>query len=307
MRNQWRNLSKSLLSMTLTLVLAACGAQRAESNQLVGQATGRVSEGEVSRGLELLRDALDKDPTNALAHYYLGFVELQHNNNSGRALEAFDQAIANRADSAELHYQRGLALLRLERPSDAQTAFETATSRDPLHARAWFRRGELAEAQGEIREAIDLYTRSIYNGPRLPMGYSRLAAIYARFGRPSEAIAVLGNAISNENPLDAETLGFRAQNRADLGRIYLELSEHDRAIEYLRQSLALRPGAEGVSFNLGLALRARYLLTQQDSDRQEAMGHLQRASDLCNPAAELARCEALEATLRSLRQPAAPR
>jgi tetratricopeptide (TPR) repeat protein len=307
MRKPWRNLSKSLLNVSLTLLLTACGAQRAESNQLVGQATARVSEGDVSRGMELLRQALDKDSTNALAHYYLGFVELQNNNNTGRALEAFDAAVTNGADSAELHYQRGLALLRLERPSDAQSAFELATSRDPSHARAWFRLGELAEGQGEIRLAVDLYTRSIYNEPRLPMGYSRLAGIYSRFGRPSEAIAVLGNAISNENPLDAEMLGFRAQNRADLGHVYLELGEHDRAIDYLRQSLALRPNAEAVSFNLGLALRARYLNTAQESDRQEAVGHLQRASELCNPAAELARCEALDATLRSLRQSAAPR
>lgn len=292
------------LGLIAAMMVVGCGLERAESNQLVGLGTEMVGAGEVSRALEYFREALDKDPDNPLAHYYLGYVELQKNNNPGRAVESLRAAIDAGADSAELYYQLGLALERLQQPSDAERAFADATARDPSHARAWYRLGEALEARGEVREAIDLYTRSIYNQPRLQMGYHRLAGIYIRYGRPTEAIAVLSNAIANENPMDESMLGFRAQNRADIGHVYMELGEYDRAVEYLQQSLALRPGVESVSFNLGLALRARFLANGNETDRQAALGHLERASQLCNPAAELARCEALSATLRELRQAA---
>jgi tetratricopeptide (TPR) repeat protein len=294
----------SALGFIIAMNILGCGLERAESNQLVGLGTEMVGAGEISRAMEYFREALDKDPGNPLAHYYLGYVELQKNNNPGRAVESLQAAMEAGVDSAELHYQLGLAFERLERPSDAESAFADATGRDPSHARAWFRLGEALEERGEIREAIDRYTRSIYNQPRLQMGYHRLAGIYIRYGRPTEAIAVLSNAIANENPRDESMLGFRAQNRADIGHVYMELGEYDRAVDYLQQSLDLRPGVESVSFNLGLALRARFLENGDESDRQAALGHLERASQLCNPAAELARCEALSATLRELRQPA---
>jgi tetratricopeptide (TPR) repeat protein len=187
----------------------------------------------------------------------------------------------------------------------AAVAFGQAVEDDPEHGRALYRLAVLEEEDGRVREAIDRYSRAIHVQPRLSPAYAGLGSLYARYGRPREAVGVFRNCIQNENPRDDETRAARAQCRAELGRILFEQAEIDEAVRFLSEAAALRPESPSVQFNLGLALRARYAEGERAEDRDRALVHLQRAASQCNPTAERARCESIQAALQELRTPRA--
>jgi tetratricopeptide (TPR) repeat protein len=297
-------LSRMLRSWIVALAMvgaAGCGMQRVNSNQMVGVAGQYIQANNVSAGMEALEQAVDIDPTNALAHYQTGLMQLQHYGASESALVSLDSAIEHGMDTAEVHYQRGIALMQVDRPSDAEQSFQMATDRDPYHGLAWYRWGTLLEGRGEIRGAIDLYSRSIYASPRLPTGYSALGKIYMRFGRPSEAMQVFRNALANENPNDTAMRSLQAQNRADLGMVYLELGEVGDAVQKLTEAASMQSSVPmSLSFNLGVAWWRKATLSGSAEDRGQARHWLERARTMCDPNLTLARCESIEAAMMEL-------
>jgi tetratricopeptide (TPR) repeat protein len=288
--------------VALTFVGAAgCGMQRVNSNQMVGVAGQYIQANNVAAGMDALQQAVDLDPTNALAHYQRGLMQLQHYSASAAALESLETSIELGMDTAEVHYQRGIALMQLDQPSDAEQSFQLATDRDPNHGLAWYRWGVLLEGRGEIRGAIDLYTRSIYASPRLPVGYSALGKVYMRFGRPSEAVQVFRNALANENPNDTAMRSLQAQNRADLGMVYLELGQVDEAVQKLTEAASMLGSVPmSLSFNLGVAWWRKATQSGSAEDRGQARHWLERARTMCDPNLTLARCESIEAAVLEL-------
>jgi tetratricopeptide (TPR) repeat protein len=302
-----KQLPRLMLTLLLGMVIGGCGLERAESNRMVARALALDAQNELGRAGEELRAAIHRDPSNALAHHYLGYLELQRRGAPQRAADAFEAAVAAGGDWAELHYLHGVALSRLERTSEAQQAHERAVAAHPGHARAWYRLGEILEGRGEIRDAVDHYTRAIWNDPRSPLAYGALASIYGRYGRPREAMLVLRNAIDNENPRDESMRVHHAQNRADLGRFALELGELDASIAALQQAAAMRGTSEVMVFNLAVALRQRWERDGRAEDRLSALHHFEQAGQRCSPERTQALCESIVATLRELRSaPASP-
>ncbi len=294
----------SLLSLPIAAVLclssAACDTSRQESLQTTSEALNAFSNGDQMAAMRRLEDAVALDPSNAHAHYYLGLIRLQHFGDAAGALPSLQEAATRMADSADAQYQLGIALTQLDRPAEARAALEGAVSADPAHGRAMYRIGRLSEEAGDVYESIDWYTRSIHASLRFPMAYNALGTLYLRLGRPQEAMAVLLNGVSNENPDDPDTLDGRAQNRADLGRVAMSLEDWDAAVTWLSQATELRRGSAAVTFNLSAAYRARYAAEGDVADREQAMELLQRARSQCRPTEEYARCESIEAALIEL-------
>lgn len=286
--------------LLIGLVLGGCDMTRLESDRTLAAAQQAFNAGSYSDAIAKIDEACLQDPTNGVAWYYGGIITMQKLNDAESSLEYFEKAVEYIEGDGEILYQYGVALLGANNPSSARQRFVEAVAADPFHGPAWYRLGQLAEEDQEIRDAIDLYSRAIYADPRFPMSYNALGNIYARFGRWREARMVFQNGIDNENPNDEETLVGRAQNRADLGRVFMELQEYEAAVNALRQAVELRPESASANFNLGVAFERKYAASGMDSDRENALQFLRRANGQCNFATEGARCEAIEATLREL-------
>lgn len=300
---------RSALAWSVAAILlctAGCDTSQVDAQRLVSEAVALSARGENMEAVLKLEDAAALVPDNGRAHYFLGLLRLQALRDPSGAIDSLDTAVELLADDPDPSYQLGVAYGQVDRPDDARRALEHAVSIDPEHGRALYRLGEMAEVDGEIREAIDLYTRAIYASPRFPLAYNALGNLYDRFGRPQEALQVFQNAIANENPNDEESIVGRAQNRADLGRVYLSLEEFDAALTYLRQAVALRADSPAINFNLGIAYRERFESTGNAEDRTNAERYLGLARARCNPAEERARCESIESALQSLSAPAEP-
>jgi len=296
-----RRIDIGLLQAMLVVTLAGCDTSAVESQARLAEAIQLANANDYVTAARTLEAALLLDPNNAQAHYTLGLIRLQRFGDPSRSIDSLETAARLRPDDAEVRYQIGVAYAALDRQDDAVARYEEAIGLDPAHAGALYRLGVAKDDQGEVRAAIDLYTRSIHADPYFPLPYNGLANIYVTYGRPQEAIQVLQNAIENCVYDAPEFEAGNVANRADLGRVYLEVGELDLAIHYLEAAESLSGGSSAVSFNLGVAFRRRFEQSGDASDRRAAQAQLERARARCNPGEEPARCTSIAAALSELR------
>lgn len=281
--------------------MVGCDVSKPAAIQQVAKGLEHANQGEYSEAVRRFEEALTLDPTNPQAHYFIGLVRLQQFNDPAGAATSLEAAILLAPVDAETRYQLGVALERLDRPEDAAVRFAEALALAPEHAGALYRTGLISEGTGEIRDAIDYYTRSIYADPYFPLSYNALGNIYFRYGRPQEALQVFQNGIDNAIEEERDARVGNALNRADLGRVYMDLGEMDLAISYLRDAMAFDQTLTSIPFNLGIAYSRRYGATGAAEDREEAIAQFTRARAQCRPAVEQARCDSIAAALRDLR------
>lgn len=271
--------------------------------QRIADAVQHSAAGDHLEAVRKLEEAIGLDPSNGQAHYFLGLIRLQYYQDPGQAVTSLERAVQLMPADAEARYQLGVALERLDRDEAAIATFQEVIALDANHGGALYRLGRGAEAAGEVRDAIDFYTRSIYANPYFPLAYNALGNIYVEYERPQEAIQVFQNGIDNAADSDEDSRVGHAANRADLGRVYMELGEYDLAVSYLREAAAMDRNSGSIPFNLGVALARRYEANGVGADREAAIESLTRASAQCNPGQELARCNSIAAALRDLRTP----
>ena len=290
-----------LVVSVLLALLAGCDASKPAALQQIADGVGHANQGEYSEAVRRFDAALTLDPTNAQAHYFIGLIRLQQFNDPAGAATSLESSILLDTENAEARYQLGIALERLSRSEDAAVRFAEALALAPEHSGALYRTGLISEEIGEIRDAIDFYTRSIYADPYFPLSYNALGNIYFRYGRPQEALQVFQNGIDNAQVDDREARIGNALNRADLGRVYMDLSEMDLAISYLTDAMTFDSSMTSIPFNLGIAYSRRYSDRGAVEDREEAIAQFTRARSQCRPQMEQARCNSIAAALRDLR------
>lgn len=279
----------------------ACDASRTASMQDVSEAVALAGRGDFVNAARALETAIYEDENNAYAHYYLGLIRLQEFGDAERGLESLLRASELMPGEPEVRYQVGVAQDERGERDAAGESFRAALSLDPAHAQALFRLGELTRAEGDVRGAIDLYTRAIYAEPAFPNPYNALANTYTRYGHDDEAIAVFENGIANGAIADRRYLVGHAANRADLGRVYLRADRVDDAIAVLTDAVQLSQHSPAHAFNLGVAYRARFERDGREADRELALEQLALARNRCSANLEPARCASIASALRDLR------
>jgi tetratricopeptide (TPR) repeat protein len=69
------------------------------------------------------------------------------------------------ANKAEAFYQKGSALLKLERYLEASESFEQSIALDPNQAKTWNRRGLALEKLGNTQQALASYEKALLLDP----------------------------------------------------------------------------------------------------------------------------------------------
>ena len=156
-------------------------------------------------------------------------------------------------------------------PADQLTRAEDAIGRVmsafPNDAMAHFVKGEIQRARGRnVEIAVTAYEAAIALNPSLAPAYGGLGGAKIRVGRSAEAFVPLQMAIklSPRDPL-LNTFYFY------IGHAYTHLGQFDPAIEWCRQSIAVKP------FWIAYAdLAASYAWTGHQSEAQAAVAELRR-------------------------------
>jgi tetratricopeptide (TPR) repeat protein len=133
----------------------------------------------------------------------------------------------------------------------AQTSLDSViSSQTPMDTMGkrycWARKAQLAVAQGELDQALDIVERLIDSTPGSPAGcvvtflWKIKGEILAAFGQPDEAILLFQEAIENARAQGEQYLLWRVH--ASLGRLYLKQGLDAKASDEVTASKALVEG-----------------------------------------------------------------
>jgi tetratricopeptide (TPR) repeat protein len=184
------------------LATDSTGLEAIWSSLFVGAA--REREGRGDEAIPHYRRAVRLDPTNPMSHHYLADALVREGSASARTEAAAEYASVVNLDpgDADTQARLGMLLMALERPAeavphlkaalaayperadlrtalgeatlkgagsvgDAERDFQAALARNPRDARAMMGLAKIAEASGNVPEAINLYARALSIEPGL--------------------------------------------------------------------------------------------------------------------------------------------
>ncbi|UCG88377.1 MAG: protein kinase, partial [Gemmatimonadota bacterium] len=205
----------------------------------------RVTSEGLLQSVEYMQQAVDRDPTFALAYSGMagGYIVLGMGYGAGVVTpdEAYSKAKAAAAKAIEIDSELGEAHAALAMPmfvhdfewANAESALERALELNPNAADTFDIYGVMLAAQGRFDEAIAAQRRGQELDPLTPVRTSDLAASLLRAGRYDEALLEAKRVLQLEPhfPLGHATLGWA----------YFKKEMYDDGLAELERALTLSP------------------------------------------------------------------
>ncbi len=200
-----------------------------------------LRRGNPQEAAEWLERALKGSPINPVVLNNCGEAYRQ----LGRLDEAFarfEQALRIDNLSPYPHFNLGLLMRARGQAREAEHFFRSALIADPGMARAHFELAELYREEGHLIEAVREYREAITIGEQPSSGAGsdigrwlvRLGSLLLEGGKPGEAIAILRNALAQDE-------GAAAAHH-EMAKAQFELCREHEAIASYRRAADLQPG-----------------------------------------------------------------
>ena len=182
------------LVATALAMASPAAAQLSDADVYVAEATLAIEDRNWDKALELLRQALAKEPEHVEALYYTG-VAYMGKKDPNQAVRFLEQARQKSPDDTSILYQLGLAYFTLEQYDRAQPLFERAFARDPSVDSLGYYVGYLRYRRGQYQDALRAF----------------------RVARTSDA--TIGDLTRLYAGLSLQQLGLPAQAEAEIAQI----------------------------------------------------------------------------------------
>ncbi len=343
-----RSGSLPVLVTTLVLLLSfvACSDQtRQEAAQFFLKGNIQLAKREYTEAIRYYDEAIKKKPDFADAYNNRGLAEYR-NGNRETALADYTQAIGkdpayepaylNRADvlletgdapaalTDLLHIQKtyadstfyqtrlGDTYVRLNKPADAQAAYDRAVQLAPKNVEALTNRGALFYSQKAYPAARQDLEQAVALNPNQDAALNNLSLLLAQEGNYAEALALVDRALSRQPTQayylnnraylllmlnrDAEALPLLTQSlriddrnawaHRNLGVYYLKQKESTKSLVSLRQAEKIDASVDQLYYYLGQA----YLLSGNTAAACDAFGRGQTAGDALASAERMKKC-----------------
>ncbi|TDI25397.1 MAG: tetratricopeptide repeat protein [Acidobacteria bacterium] len=210
--------------------------------------TALAANGQMDEAIAQHRRALDLAPNDADGHYNLG--------NALAAQGAFADAVSHLREAlriepgfAEAHVNLGNALVTLEQLEDAAEHYRQATELEPDWVEAWNNLGLVAVAQGKRDEGIALFRQALDTDPDFGDAHTNLGAALQQAGAVDDALTHFRRAV--------ELMPESASAHNDLGMALGAQDALDDAIVQFRRATELDPTFIDGYNNLALLFRLR--------------------------------------------------
>jgi len=202
-----------------------------------------------------INKALKLDDRLSEAYASLGRIKTFRMDPKG-AEEAFRRALDLDPNSANAHQWYGILVALSGRVDESLSLFRKAVELDPLSPINNNMLADVLRAQGRFTEALALYDKINKIDPDFPLAYQGSARIFwFAFGRLDEALPLLLKSQS----LDVGTPAVHAE----LGGLYLDLGDENRAEYWINESLEMAPTSYGPNW----AREALRLCRGDESDK----------------------------------------
>lgn len=138
------------------------------------------------QGLAALERAVDLNPDNPRAHYYLGLAQ-QNARQFQKAASAFAKCLELRPRFRDARFRLAQALEEAGDPAAAVVAYQQALRVDPRDVGSLSGLARVYESSGEILGAERALRTITESYPDIAYHYQRLAQFYERTGQPHKA------------------------------------------------------------------------------------------------------------------------
>ena len=180
-------------------------------------------------------------------------------------LERAEGHIRRAPDVAKYHFNKAVALQYLGRNEDALVSFDEAVQLDETFKEAWHDRALALYHLGRLEQALTSVQKAVDLDPGYSSAHATLGNVLLNLGRPGDAIAPLREAVR------LEPGGYLAGiNLYNLGRVYQNLKQFDKAVEAYREATQVTPRDVDCWVGLSMALVSA-------GKREEAGRALQKA------------------------------
>jgi tetratricopeptide (TPR) repeat protein len=209
-----------------------------EAQILLG--SDRFHAGRAQQAIEPLQRAVELDPSNREANFYLGLCFLSLDRED-EASKAFDRLASQARATADELYWLTRAYSRLSSAMLSRLAAQGENS-------CWMQRvrGEYFDLQNNPEQSLKEYEAAVQSCPQIASLHYVLGSAYWKHSKLDKAAAELGRAI------ELDPTHFSA--RYKLGMVLLEQNDPARAVAEFRAALADQPGLNGGYLGLGKAL-----------------------------------------------------
>jgi predicted O-linked N-acetylglucosamine transferase (SPINDLY family) len=226
----------------------------------LGVALSRL--GRLEEAAARYREALDRDPSYAEAHYNLAVVLSGAGDHAG-AVAHYRYTLASRSGAADAENGLGVALKALGRTDEARGAFDRAIALRSDFAEAHNNLGNLLRDIGDGAAALTAFETAIAIRPDYPEAHGNLGNIHQDRADFALAVAAFDKALALK-PDFPEVLF----NKANALNQQALLSD---AVGCYRRALALDPDNADIHNNLGNALQAGCALAEGEASYRRAL------------------------------------
>lgn len=279
----------------LVLVAACCGCaligherpvtkQLAESRQVSQRGITALERGDWQAGETLLAQSIKLCSVDPEPHYQYAEA-LWHRGAKEQALAEMQEALRLSGDNPTLAVRTGEMCIDLGKLDEAQRLADDSIDLDPHLAAGWALRGQVAQAQGRLDDALAYFHRALQFQRDNKLVLLLIAEVYRQQNRPDRALNTLQTLRDGFNPgeepqrvLYLEGLAFFALGRYDdaVDSYTLALEREQPAAElYFR--LAEAQLASGRPREAGQAVRTALAMEPSHQPSQALAGKIELA------------------------------
>ena len=151
-----------------------------------------------------------------------------------KALSVLDRAVELDPESGDAYFSKGLLLLNLKRPAEAEQAMRAGIARSPDNAVGHYQLGRVLLEAGKVEEATASFERAITANYSFEPAYLALAAIYESRHEKERAVGVLKRYLQQVNSHNRDI-------RHQLVRLYIDAKDYSGARKELEAMIAEDP------------------------------------------------------------------
>jgi type IV pilus assembly protein PilF len=218
----------------------------------------------------------EKQNKSADAYYQLGIQHLTEGDYQNALLE-LRRAESLKPEDPVIHDAKGIVYYYMERFDEAEKEYKKAVSLQKDYSKSYVNLGTLYARQKKYPEAIEQYRKALenpfYETPAKAL--HNIGLCYEKTGNIKEAESSLLEAVQQDPNLMRAYL--------DLGRVYYQDNETEKAIRILSKAIQQHPRVENDPVNdLSLAYFHYWLALSyfKNSDSENALIHFQEVTRL---------------------------
>lgn len=274
------------------------------------EASSRINQDKFAEAVPFLKSAIEKSPTNLLAHFNLALSYMewakQTTNKADQvrllklAEESFLRVESLNSRYPITYFKLGKIALLLDNPKLAEAYYNRGLALEPDNAGLLFNLAGIYDQQGDLDKAVEYYQKALAADPDFAYAYNNLGLVYERTKRFELAEAAyktaiekdptyvyaqlnLGNLYAEQERLSDAELAYQLVLRTDandpwahmyLGNIALKQADYKRASGYYQASIKLNPNYPTTYYLLAVTLDK---MAQYDEALSMGMKYLQLA------------------------------